>query len=97
MKQKIEFSLYVNGMNTINNQLFAKLLKQCDEQFGNNYALNLYDLKKDGSIADKENVLVTPTLVRDFPLPSIRVTGDLSNINKTLLALKVLPIKKQKA
>ncbi len=91
MKKLVELSLYVNGMNTNSNAVYTRLTKQCEEEFGMNYSLNLFDIKKEPGIADKEQIFATPTIIRDFPLPPLRITGNLTNIRKVLLALKIIP------
>ena len=91
MKNIVELSLYVNGMNTNSNSIYTRLTKHCEESFGANYSLNLFDLKKDRAAASKADILATPTLIRDYPFPQIRVTGNLTDIRKVILALKLLP------
>ena len=91
MDEKVELSLYVNGMNTTSNLIFAKLIKMCDEQFGDSYKLNLVDLRKEPEAGIKEKIIVLPTLVREYPRPEIRVTGDLTKIKKVMLTLELLP------
>ena len=91
MKKNVELSLYVNGMNTNSNTVYTRLTKHCDDQFGESYSLNLFDFKKDPAMADKANILTTPTIIRDFPFPQIRVTGNLTNTHKVMLALKLIP------
>lgn len=91
MTKNIELSLYVKCMNKESNRLLAMLIKFCDQQFQENYTLNLHDLSKDPSPGRIHEVLVTPTLVREKPLPAIRITGDLSDIRKSMLTLKLLP------
>ena len=91
MLRDIELSLYVKCMNKDSNRLLAKLIKFCDDQFRENYTLNLYDLSKDDSPSRINKVMATPTLVRERPKPARRITGDLTNIHKSMLALKLLP------
>jgi len=91
MKNRVELSLYVSGMNTNSNTVYTQLTKHCDEQFGVNYSLTLYDLKKDPAAAEMADILTTPTIIRDFPFPQIRVTGNLTNTHKVMAELKLLP------
>jgi circadian clock protein KaiB len=90
MKNRVELSLYVNGMNTNSNSIYARLTKHCDDVFAGNYSLNLFDVKKDPGAAEKHRIIATPTLVRDYPFPQIRVTGNLTDIRKVMLTLKLL-------
>jgi circadian clock protein KaiB len=91
MNNRVELSLFVNGMNTTSNTIYTRLIKYCDEEFGRYYSLNLFDIKKETTEAENAGILTTPTLIRDYPFPQIRVTGNLTNIRKVMLALKLLP------
>jgi circadian clock protein KaiB len=91
VKNKIELSLFVNGMNRKSNLILAKLIKFCDEKFEQDYKLNIYDVKKDPEIGLKSKILITPALLRNQPKPEIRIVGNLENIKKAMLNLNLFP------
>ena len=45
-------------------------------------------------LAEDERILVTPTLIKPLPLPSRRVIGDLSDMEKVLSELDLLSLTK---
>jgi circadian clock protein KaiB len=40
-------------------------------------------------VAEAEKILVTPTLIKEFPLPKVRIIGDLSNTHTVLFGLNI--------
>jgi len=42
-------------------------------------------------LAEQDKILVTPTLVKQLPPPLQRIIGDMSNTQKVLLGLDVIP------
>jgi len=48
------------------------------------------DVLEEPERAEKEKVLVTPTLIKQLPPPLQRIIGDLSNTDKVLLGLDLL-------
>ncbi len=90
MDKKIELSLYVYGLNSSNNRVIARLIKTLDDQLRDDYKFNVYDLKKDPVPGLRGEILVTPTLVRDYPEPNIKITGDLENTANIMLKLELL-------
>jgi hypothetical protein len=45
--------------------------------------------REDPEAAERARILATPTLVRSAPLPELRVTGDLSDPERVLIALEL--------
>lgn len=52
--------------------------------------LEVVDVLTNAHLAETHRVLATPTLLRAFPLPPLRVVGDLSNTDKVLQILDIL-------
>jgi len=50
----------------------------------------IIDVLERPQLAEDERILVTPTLIKPFPLPSRRVIGDLSDIEKVLSELNLM-------
>ncbi len=86
--EPICFRLYIagtapNSAIAINNlqTIIDNYLK--DDQ----YRLDIVDVLKDPMRAIDEGVLLTPTLVRLSPLPSIKITGNLCKMDKVVKIL----------
>jgi circadian clock protein KaiB len=88
---RYRFTLYVAGDSPRSIQAVRNLRRLGDERFRGGYELAVIDVLADPDRAESARILTTPTLVKDFPLPSRRVTGDLSNIDEVLVALALYP------
>ncbi len=82
-----EFRLYVVGQTpksiTVVDDLKGLLESTCD----GHYTLEVIDVTENLEMAEKDNILATPTLIKSSPPPEKRVIGDLSNREKVLLNL----------
>ena len=52
-----------------------------------NYSLEVIDVSQQGMVAEAEQLIALPLLVRKSPLPERRMIGDLSDTNKVLKLL----------
>ena len=57
----------------------ANLKSFCDRELSYEISTEIIDVAKSPEIAEAEKILITPTLIRKFPLPEERIIGDLSN------------------
>lgn len=78
MKTHYQLKLYITGNTPKTEQLIANLCKICYDKLGENYELTVIDVLKDPQKAEVDEVLVTPTLIKEFPPPAKRIVGDLS-------------------
>lgn len=82
--------LYITG-NSINSQrAIANLLKLCREELNNKYQVEIIDVLEEPARAEKEKILVTPTLIKQLPPPLQRIIGDLSNRDKVICGLDLI-------
>jgi circadian clock protein KaiB len=70
----------------------TNLRKICDEELEGRYELQIIDVLAQPQLAENEKILATPTLIKQLPLPLRRVIGDLSDRERVLLGLDVLPL-----
>ena len=54
----------------------------------------MIDLLKKPQLAEGDQIFAVPTLVRKVPVPMRKIIGDLSNEEKVLVGLNIVPIKK---
>lgn len=54
------------------------------------YDLSIVDVLEDPETAEEERILVTPTLVKEGPLPVQRIIGDLSDLDAVLMGLDLM-------
>ena len=87
-----ELRLYVAGQTARSMTAFANLKRIAEEHLHGRYRIEVIDLLKHPHLADEDGILAMPTLVRRLPPPLRRIVGDLSDTDKTLMGLKLVPI-----
>lgn len=79
--------LYVAGSTPQSSRAIRNLKAICETNLPGRYALTVVDLYAQPELAREDQIVVAPTLVRQSPLPTRRVVGDLSNTDRVLAAL----------
>lgn len=84
----MELRLYVAGQTPKSLAALANLKKICAELDGQ-YKLHVIDLVKTPQLAQNDQILAIPTLVRKLPEPMRKIIGDLSDRNRVLVGLNL--------
>ena len=87
---KFLFKLYVSGNTLRSRRAIANLEAFCDRQLPDRSQIEIIDVTESPEIAESEKILITPTLVRELPLPKERIIGDLSDTKVLSLAFDSL-------
>src|SRR5690242_8902314 len=88
---KWELRLYVAGQTPKSLQAFANLKQICEEHLTGEYHIEVIDLLKNPQLAEGDQILAIPTLVRRLPEPVRKIIGDLSNTERVLVGLDIRP------
>ena len=91
LKAKILLRLYVAGQTPKSLQALSNLKKLCADHLECDYKIEIIDLIKNPQLAQDDQILAIPTLVRSLPMPIRKIIGDLSNTEKVLVGLNVRP------
>jgi circadian clock protein KaiB len=83
--------LYVAGQTPKSLTAFANLKKICEQHLQGRYTIEVVDLLKDPQLAQGDQILAIPTLVRKIPAPMKKVIGDLSNTERFLVGFDLKP------
>jgi circadian clock protein KaiB len=83
--------LYVAGQTPKSMTAFANLKKICEEHLFGRYRIEVIDLMEKPQLARGDQILAIPTLVRKLPEPVRKIIGDLSNTERVLIGLDLLP------
>jgi len=83
--------LYVNNQTPKSIAAFARAKKLCEERLEGQYRLDLVDLAKNPQLAEGDQIVAVPTLVRYLPEPMCKVVGDLADEERTLVGLQLRP------
>ena len=83
--------LYVAGQTPKSVAAFANLKKICEEHLAGQYSIEVIDLLENPRLAEADQIVAIPTLVRKLPEPVRKIIGDLANTERTLVGLQLRP------
>jgi circadian clock protein KaiB len=86
-----ELRLYVAGKTAKSVAALRNLKQYCEEHLQGQYSLEVIDLLENPQLAEGDQILAIPTLVKKVPEPVRKIIGDLSNKEKVLVGLDIRP------
>jgi circadian clock protein KaiB len=86
-----ELRLYVAGQTPKSVAAFANLRRICEEHLAGEYSIEVVDLLENPQLAQGDQIVAIPTLVRKLPAPMRKIIGDLSNMERVLVGLDLRP------
>ena len=89
-EEKYILRLFVTGILPNSVRAVANSKAFCEKYLKDRYELEIIDIYQQPSLALEEEIIAIPLLVKKFPLPEERLTGDLSNIEKVLKGLRLI-------
>jgi circadian clock protein KaiB len=69
---------------------FANLKRLCETHLQGRYSIEVVDLLEHPQLAEGDQIIAIPTLVRQLPPPIKQIIGDLSNEEQTLVGLDLI-------
>ncbi len=90
-KQHYKLRLYVTGMTPQSTRAIQNIQRICEEHLKGRYELEVVDIYQQPTLAQGEQIIAAPTLVKNLPLPLRRLIGDLSSTERVLLGLDLRP------
>ncbi|WP_234997405.1 circadian clock KaiB family protein [Hymenobacter roseosalivarius] len=84
-----ELRLYIAGQTPKSVAALANLKKYCVQHLQGRYKLEVIDLLINPQLAEGDQILAIPTLVRKVPVPIRKIIGDLSNEERVLVGLDI--------
>jgi circadian clock protein KaiB len=81
--------LYVAGQSPKSVNAIANIKKICEANLVGRYELDVIDLYQQPQLAQGEQIIAVPTLIKKHPSPLRRVIGDLSSIERVLAGLDI--------
>ncbi|HTO84150.1 MAG TPA: circadian clock KaiB family protein [Methylomirabilota bacterium] len=79
--------LYIAGQTPKSIAAIANLRRFCDEYLPGRCTVEVVDLVQNPRLAQGDQIVAIPTLVRRLPEPIKRIIGDLSNVERVLVSL----------
>ncbi len=83
--------LYIAGTSAKSTRAIDNLKKICEEHLKGRYKLEVIDIYQQPTLAEGEQIIAAPTLVKELPPPLRKFIGDLADTEKILVGLDLRP------
>ena len=87
-----QLRLYIAGHTPKSIKAIDNLKNYCEQHLVGKYSIEVIDLLINPQLAEDDQILAIPTLIRRFPEPMRQIIGDLSNEEKVLVGLNIIPV-----
>jgi circadian clock protein KaiB len=84
---KYDLKLFVSGASPNSVRAINNIQRILEKHVSGEYDLQIIDVYQEKSVAQKEQIVALPMLVRKYPLPERRLIGDMSNELKVIEGL----------
>jgi circadian clock protein KaiB len=81
--------LFVSGLTPRSQRAIDNLQNICERYLAGRYSIEVIDLYQSPGLAQNEQIIAIPTLLKVLPFPAGRVIGDLSQVDKVLRCLDI--------
>jgi circadian clock protein KaiB len=82
--------LFITGATPNSLRAVTNIKQICEAHLQGRYLLEIVDVYQDAAIAEKEQLIALPLLIKKYPSPEKRMIGDLSDTEKVLKGLGLL-------
>jgi circadian clock protein KaiB len=83
--------LYVAGMTPKSTAAIDNVKKFCENYLQGRYELKVVDLYQMPRLAKGTQIIATPTLIKQLPVPLRKLIGDMSDVQKILVGMDLKP------
>ncbi len=83
--------LYVTGSTARSTAAIANIRTLCERFLSGRYDLEIIDVYQQPVLAQGDQIIAAPTLIKKLPFPLRKVVGDLSNLDRVLMGLDLRP------
>jgi circadian clock protein KaiB len=81
--------LFISGASPNSVKAINNIQKILDTHLSGKYNLDIIDIYQETALAEKEQIIALPLLIKKFPLPERRLIGDMSDKRKVLDGLGI--------
>lgn len=82
-----KLKLFVTGASPNSLRAITNTKSFCEHYLKNHYQLEIVDVYQQPLIAQTEQIVALPMLIKKFPLPEKRLIGDMSDTEKVIKGL----------
>lgn len=86
---KLVLQLYVSGMSPKSMEAIENIKRLCDEHLKEAFELEIIDLYKHPELASTQQIVFSPSLIRQLPLPRKTLIGNFSDTEKVIKGLGI--------
>ena len=79
--------LFITGATPNSVRAVNNIRAICETHLQGRYSLQIIDVYQDAALAQEEQIIALPLLIKKFPLPERKLIGDLSQTEKVTTAL----------
>ena len=90
-KRHYVLKLFVAGNSSLSASAIQNIRRICDTHIQGNYDLEVVDIFQQPDLARSEQIVAVPTVIKILPLPLKRLVGDLSEGDRLLVGLDLVP------
>src|ERR1700689_5565189 len=83
--------LYITGTSPRSMRAISNLKEICEAYLKGRYTLEVIDLYQQPALAEGDQILAAPTLIKRLPSPLKRLIGDMTDKHKILVGLDIKP------
>ena len=83
--------LYVAGMTPKSSTAIRSVTDICEEHLKGRYTLEVVDIYQRPTLAQGEQIIAAPTLIKKLPEPLRKMIGDMANKDRILIGLDLRP------
>jgi PAS domain S-box-containing protein len=96
LTERYTLRLYVAGTTPRSNLAVRNIRRICEEHLHGRYDLQIIDIYQQPTLAEGEQILAAPTLVKKLPLPLRRFIGDMHDTERLLVGLDLRTAKERR-
>ena len=85
--------LFITGASANSARAIMNMNSICEAHLKGRYSLEIIDVYQEPHLAEREQIIALPMLIKGTPEPERRLIGDMSNEQKVLRALNIFPKK----
>lgn len=91
-KKNLEYvlRLFITGASPNSLRAITNLREICEKHIQDNYSLEIIDIYQQSELAESEQLVALPLLIKKHPLPERRLIGDMSDTDKVLKGLGII-------
>lgn len=88
-KKEFIFHLFITGASPNSVRAINNMKHLCEQHMPGRYELQIIDVYQQPAIAQQEQIIALPLMIRKHPLPERRLIGDMSETTKILKTLGI--------